>query len=135
MLAELPGAAAWDMLIYLFVVHANGKTASMASCCRASGVPSGTGSRFVESLAREGLIVVEGNQTNDGTRPVSLSDHGRKLVEKGMHNFIKSRSKDGLDSAFRSIGDAFANNRIAQEMGISLRSIESHRANMLGKRR
>ncbi|KWV92572.1 hypothetical protein ASS64_15120 [Erythrobacter sp. AP23] len=39
-----------------------------------------------------------------------------------------------LDSARRSIAHTITNNRIAQEMSISLRSIELHRANMAGRR-
>ncbi|MBO6525680.1 hypothetical protein [Erythrobacter sp.] len=134
MLANFPCGAGWDMLISLFVMHANGRTASIASSCRAGGVSRAAGSRFIEALAEEGITVVEGEREDGGARPVCLSERGRQLVEKAMQNFIRSRSEDSLDSARRSIAHAITNNRIAQEMSISLRSIELHRANMAGRR-
>ncbi len=67
---DLFGEPAWDILLDLYIAHAEDKSVSVSSACIASASPATTGLRWLGILAEEGLIVRE----NDA------GDHRRVLV-------------------------------------------------------
>jgi hypothetical protein len=67
---ELFGEPAWDILLDLYIAHADGKPVSVSSACIGSAAPSTTGLRWLGVLLEEGLVVRE----NDA------DDHRRVLV-------------------------------------------------------
>lgn len=67
---ELFGEPAWDILLDLYIAHADGKPVSVSSACIGSASPPTTGLRWLGVLADEGLVVRE----NDA------DDHRRVLV-------------------------------------------------------
>jgi hypothetical protein len=67
---ELFGEPAWDILLDLYIAHADGKPVSVSSACIGSAAPPTTGLRWLGVLAEEGLVVRE----NDA------DDHRRVLV-------------------------------------------------------
>lgn len=87
---ELFGEPAWDILLDLYIAHAEGKPVSVSSACIGSAAPPTTGLRWLGVLAEEGLIVRE----NDA------DDHRRVLVRltrsgiTAMESFFDSMSDD-----------------------------------------
>ena len=67
---ELFGEPAWDILLDLYIAHAEGKPVSVSSACIGSAAPPTTGLRWLGVLAEEGLVLRE----NDS------EDHRRVLV-------------------------------------------------------
>ncbi|WP_060977109.1 MULTISPECIES: winged helix DNA-binding protein [Pseudomonadota] len=47
---------AWDMLLDLFVGHITGRDVSVTSACLASRRPATTSLRYIERMAKQGLI-------------------------------------------------------------------------------
>jgi hypothetical protein len=47
---------AWDMLLDLFVGHITGRNVSVTSACLASRRPATTSLRYIERMAKQGLI-------------------------------------------------------------------------------
>ena len=52
---------AWDMLLELFAAHESGRRLSVSSLCYASGVPATTALRQISRLEKHGLVVREGD--------------------------------------------------------------------------
>lgn len=64
---ELFGEPAWDILLDLYIAHAEGKPVSVSSACIGSAAPPTTGLRWLGVLADEGLVVRE-NDADDNRR-------------------------------------------------------------------
>ena len=71
--AELFGEPAWDILLDLYVAHAEDKPVSVSSACIGSDSPATTGLRWLGILAQEGLVVREHDPDDQLVR---LSDEG-----------------------------------------------------------
>lgn len=67
--ANLFGEPAWDILLDLFIAHADGKAVSVTSACIGSAAPATTGLRWLGILADEGLVVRE-NDPEDNRRVI-----------------------------------------------------------------
>lgn len=79
---DLFGEPAWDILLDLYIAHADGKSVSVSSACIGSASPATTGLRWLGVLADEGLILRE-NDTSDQRRVmVRLTDAGMKAMER-----------------------------------------------------
>lgn len=79
---ELFGEPAWDILLDLYISHAEGKPVSVSSACIGSAAPATTGLRWLGVLAEEGLIVRE-NDVQDNRRVlVQLTRNGITAMER-----------------------------------------------------
>jgi hypothetical protein len=79
---DLFGEPAWDILLDLFIAHAEGKPVSVSSACIGSAAPATTGLRWLGVLADEGLILRE-NDADDHRRVlVRLSSAGLAAMER-----------------------------------------------------
>ncbi|KPF65134.1 MarR family transcriptional regulator [Porphyrobacter sp. AAP60] len=79
---DLFGEPAWDILLDLFIAHAEGKAVSVSSACIGSASPATTGLRWLGVLADEGLIQRE-NDADDNRRVlVRLSKAGLAAMER-----------------------------------------------------
>ena len=48
--------AAWDILLLLYSLEADGKKISVSAVCGSAGVPESTGHRWIERLEHAGLV-------------------------------------------------------------------------------
>ena len=64
---RLLGEPVWDMLLDLYVAHAEGKPVSVTSLCIASNVPPSTALRWVSAMEEDGMILRE-SDAKDGRR-------------------------------------------------------------------
>lgn len=79
---DLFGEPAWDILLDLFIAHAEDKPVSVSSACIGSAAPATTGLRWLGVLADEGLILRE-NDADDHRRVlVRLSRAGVAAMER-----------------------------------------------------
>ncbi len=79
---DLFGEPAWDILIDLYIAHAEGKPVSVSSACIGSAAPATTGLRWLGILADEGLLVRE-NDADDNRRVlVRLTPTGLAAMER-----------------------------------------------------
>jgi hypothetical protein len=79
---ELFGEPAWDILLDLYIAHAEGKPVSVSSACIGSAAPPTTGLRWLGVLADEGLVVRE-NDADDNRRVlVRLTRTGITAMER-----------------------------------------------------
>lgn len=85
---ELFGEPAWDILLDLYVAHAENKSVSVSSACIGSAAPPTTGLRWLGVLSEQALILREHDP--DDQRRVLVC-----LTEKGL---------TAMDAYFASIG-------------------------------
>ncbi len=76
------GEPAWDILLDLYIAHAEGKPVSVSSACIGSAAPATTGLRWLGVLADEGLVERE-NDADDNRRVlVRLTSAGFEAMER-----------------------------------------------------
>ncbi len=80
--ADLFGEPAWDMLLDLYIAHAEGKCVSVSSACIGSAAPATTGLRWLGILADEGLVVRENDPGDQRRVMVRLTAHGVAAMER-----------------------------------------------------
>jgi len=130
---RLFGEPVWSMLIYLFVMHSNGRTATMTDCCRVTGTSRSSCLGCVEMLVEEEILILQGNPKDAESPSLTLSSSGHQMVEDALRKFLAADSEERFAGACMPIGDHRINERIAREMNISLKAVEMHRANMAAK--
>ena len=74
---------AWDMLLDLFLARARGQELRTTSLCHASGVPPTTALRWVDVLAKQGLIERRAAPDDRRVKIVTLSDQGYRVMRGG----------------------------------------------------
>ncbi|WP_199797827.1 MarR family winged helix-turn-helix transcriptional regulator [Porphyrobacter sp. HT-58-2] len=79
---DLFGEPAWDILLDLFIAHAEGKPVSVSSACIGSAAPATTGLRWLGVLADEGLVVREGDASDQRRVLVRLTATGLSAMER-----------------------------------------------------
>lgn len=79
---DLFGEPAWDILLDLFIAHAEGKSVSVSSACIGSAAPATTGLRWLGVLADEGLVVREGDASDQRRVLVRLTAAGLSAMER-----------------------------------------------------
>jgi hypothetical protein len=80
--AELFGEPAWDILLDLYIAHAEGKQVSVSSACIGSGSPPTTGLRWLTVLADKGLIAREADDRDHRRIMVRLTEAGIAAMER-----------------------------------------------------
>lgn len=78
---DLFGEPAWDILLDLYIAHADGKSVSVSSACIGSAAPATTGLRWLGVLADAGLIVRENDADDQRRVMVRLSADGLSAME------------------------------------------------------
>lgn len=87
---DMFGEPAWDILLDLYIAHAQGKPVSVSSACIGSAAPATTGLRWLGILADEGLIARE-NDVGDNRRVlVRLSNAGIAAMERFFDTVIEA---------------------------------------------
>ena len=79
---DLFGEPAWDILLDLFIAHAEGKSVSVSSACIGSAAPATTGLRWLGVLADEGLIERRPDPEDNRRVMVHLTPTGRAAMER-----------------------------------------------------
>lgn len=79
---DLFGEPAWDILLDLYIAHAEGKPVSVSSACIGSAAPATTGLRWLGVLADEGLIVRENDPQDNRRVLVRLTRAGIAAMER-----------------------------------------------------
>ncbi|WP_337661393.1 winged helix DNA-binding protein [Erythrobacter sp. Alg231-14] len=74
--AELFGEPAWDILLDLYIAHAEKKPVSVSSACIGSAAPPTTGLRWLGVLAENDLILREHDPEDQRRVLVRLTDRG-----------------------------------------------------------
>lgn len=80
--AELFGEPAWDILLDLYIAHAEGKQVSVSSACIGSAAPSTTGLRWLGILAQHDLVVREHDPDDQRRVLVHLSEGGLQAMDQ-----------------------------------------------------
>jgi hypothetical protein len=79
---ELFGEPAWDILLDLYIAHAEAKPVSVSSACIGSAAPPTTGLRWLGVLADEGLVVRENDPEDHRRVLVRLTRKGITAMER-----------------------------------------------------
>jgi hypothetical protein len=79
---ELFGEPAWDILLDLYIAHAEGKPVSVSSACIGSAAPATTGLRWLGVLADEGLVLRENDPEDNRRVLVRLTANGVTAMER-----------------------------------------------------
>ena len=89
--SELFGEPAWDILLDLYIAHAENKPVSVSSACIGSAAPPTTGLRWLGVLAENELILREHDPEDQRRVLVRLTDRGIAAMDKyfsgaGVHS-------------------------------------------------
>lgn len=79
---ELFGEPAWDILLDLYIAHAENKQVSVSSACIGSASPPTTGLRWLTVLAEKNLIARQNDVADHRRIMVRLTDKGVTAVER-----------------------------------------------------
>jgi hypothetical protein len=80
--AELFGEPAWDILLDLYIAHAEDKAVSVSSACIGSASPATTGLRWLAVLTEHGLITREADENDQRRIMVRLTQRGVAAMER-----------------------------------------------------
>lgn len=80
--AELFKDPAWDMLLQLYADSISGQRSSVTSLCIASGSPSTTALRWLNTLISEGLVIRRPDPLDARRVFVGLSQEGAAAMER-----------------------------------------------------
>jgi hypothetical protein len=78
---------AWDILLDLFVAHAEGKFISVTSASLAGQVPTTTALRWVWSLEKAGLVRRESDSSDRRRHHIKLSDTGLDYMRSTLSEY------------------------------------------------
>ena len=84
---ELFGEPAWDLLLDLFIAHAQDRPVSLISMCVAASVPLSSGQYWLARLEREGLVELLHADCGMGLTLVALSE----TASDRMTRFLEER--------------------------------------------
>lgn len=82
--------AAWDILLLLYSLEAEGKRVSVSAACASAGVPESTGHRWIERLIKATLIVRERHPSDRRVSWVRLSDRTLKAMDDYFDDLLAS---------------------------------------------
>lgn len=71
---DLFGEPAWDILLELFIMRMQGKSARVKTACIASGVPATTALRWINVLERKGMVSSSADSVDHRVRWIWLED-------------------------------------------------------------
>ena len=82
--------AAWDILLLLYSLEADGKRVSVSAVCASAGVPESTGHRWIERLIAGGLVVRERHPSDRRVNWVRLSDRSLPAMDRYFDDLLAS---------------------------------------------
>lgn len=82
--------AAWDILLLLYSLEAEGKRVSVSAVCASAGVPESTGHRWIERLINAGLVVRERHPSDRRVNWVRLSDRTQQAMDRYFDELLES---------------------------------------------
>jgi DNA-binding MarR family transcriptional regulator len=88
---ELFGEPAWDMMLALYFLPANGERLTVTGLSYAANVPQTTGLRIQGALAQRGLIEKRHEQSDRRVQLVLLTDKGRAWLENYLGSLLCSK--------------------------------------------
>ncbi|MBV7259926.1 MarR family transcriptional regulator [Erythrobacter crassostreae] len=91
--SELFGEPAWDILLDLYIAHAEAKKVSVSSACIGSAAPSTTGLRWLGILAEHELVVREQDHDDQRRVLVRLSEAGLEAMDSYFSSLDASAYK------------------------------------------
>ena len=85
--AELLSEPAWDILLDLYINHAEGRSLRTTSVCLASNSPPTTALRWIGVLEQKRLIEREGSTQDQRAKDVRLTPRGVEAVEQCLTQY------------------------------------------------
>ena len=85
--AELLSEPAWDILLDLYINHAEGRSLRTTSVCLASNSPPTTALRWIGVLEQKRLIEREGSAQDQRAKDVRLTTRGVEAVEQCLMQY------------------------------------------------
>ncbi len=98
--ADIFGEPAWDMLLDMFVQHADGKRISVKSLCIGSGVPNTTALRWISVLVAEGFLMREPSYIDRRITYIYLTRKGYESIRECLIGYLSSMKKYGSKGIF-----------------------------------
>lgn len=89
--ADLFGEPAWDILLDLFYAAKTSELRSVKAACISSNVPEATALRYIEQLARHGLVERKRDKIDRRRKYLSLT----ALGQRKMQDYLASMSPIG----------------------------------------
>lgn len=86
--AGLFGEPGWDILLDLFALEQEGKTATLAMVAAGASIPPETARRFIDHLVAAGLVFLDPPDATTWAF-VQLTDEGRARMEAMLSNILK----------------------------------------------
>lgn len=97
--SELFGEPAWDILLDLYVAHADGTPVSVSSACIGSAAPPTTGLRWLGVLAEHDLVVREQDPDDQRRVLVRLTDRGVEAMDRYFASAVPQHNNGRAVSA------------------------------------
>lgn len=82
--------AAWDILLLLYSLEAEGKRVSVSAVCASAGVPESTGHRWIERLIDARLVEREKHPSDRRVNWVRLSDRTLAKMDDYFSDLLSS---------------------------------------------
>lgn len=90
------GEASWDMMLDLYIADATGRLVDISGLCIASGTPTTTALRHIETLVEQGYVIRE-DDANDGRRTFIHSEEKlRAAVDSWLDMYTGAIVEDRL---------------------------------------
>jgi predicted transcriptional regulator len=89
--AALFAEPAWDILLDLFALEQEGRTATVAMVAAGASIPLATARRFVEHLIAEGFVVRSPAEARNWAF-LQLTDEGRARMREALGDILKRRA-------------------------------------------
>lgn len=87
---------AWDILLDIYINHAQGRKECVSNVCVASSAPATTVSRWIGLLERKGLIERASDPQDKRRTLLSLSAEGLRRMEQALLASAESNARLGL---------------------------------------
>ena len=84
---ELLGEPAWDMLLLLYFLEAEGRPVTVSGVTASSGVPGTTALRWLQTLTGRGLVKRHSDPGDRRRSWVILSDKGRRAMDRILDRY------------------------------------------------
>ncbi|MCW1381530.1 MarR family winged helix-turn-helix transcriptional regulator [Novosphingobium sp. KCTC 2891] len=90
---ELFKDPAWDLLLELYISHAQGRSVRITSACRAASNSTSTGLRWISILEVKGLIEREPDTTDGRASFIRLTQHGLDAMTQYLTDVANTQHK------------------------------------------
>jgi hypothetical protein len=88
--AELLGEPVWDIMLHLLCEEIAGRRVSVSDACLASGIPDGPGRRWLDAMAQNELVALQG-ATNDDEVQIELTPAASTALRRYFRDIVQAR--------------------------------------------